>query len=111
MISDLYHHAYLLEILDRLSGDQGAEIRESARAVISKWEALPRLDPFLPRRWRELLELPVDKLREAVLAKTDEGDRLRHSAPFPGILTNKEKFDIRQQVKESLGACTTAIVH
>ena len=50
---------------------------------------------YLPRchaEWKELIEThPWERLREILLEESDEGQRLRSSHPFTGILTEDER--------------------
>ncbi len=44
------------------------------------------------REWQHLIEtLPLDRLLQLVTEDSEEGQRLRHSTPFWGILTPKER--------------------
>ena len=44
--------------------------------------------------WVEILERPWTGIREVLLAKTDEGQRLRSSSPFTGIVSEDERWDV-----------------
>ena len=50
---------------------------------------------YLPRchaEWKQLIEMrPWEELRERLLEESDEGQRLRSSQPFAGILTQDER--------------------
>ena len=50
---------------------------------------------YLPRchaEWKELIEThPWERLREILLEESDEGQRLRSSHPFTGLLTEDER--------------------
>ena len=50
---------------------------------------------YLPQchaEWKELIEThPWERLREILLEESDEGQRLRSSHPFTGILTQNER--------------------
>lgn len=87
-------HAYLAEIFDRLErGDDSsrARILERARALIGLWRRAPETPPFLIETWENLLDSPVAEMRRRALADDDEGRELRHTMPFAGILTNRER--------------------
>ena len=53
---------------------------------------------YLPRchaEWKELIDThPWERLREILLEESDEGQRLRSSHPFTGILTEDERDGI-----------------
>ena len=46
------------------------------------------------REWMEILSRPWAEIREILLAETDEGQRLRSSSPFTGIVTEDERWEI-----------------
>ena len=56
---------------------------------------------YLPRchaEWKQLIEThPWERLREILLDESDEGQRLRSSHPFTGILTQDERDAIYAQ--------------
>lgn len=91
MSSDHFRRAYLEAVFVRLEGPQGERIRRQAEKVINLWESQPHADPFYAARWRQLLTLPVPALRAAVLASDEEGERLRHTQPFAGVLSDEER--------------------
>ncbi len=91
-----YRHAYLAEIFDRLeAGDTG--IKAKAHALMALWKAQPEMNPWLWQTWERLLERPVAEMRAAVLAETQDGDMLRHAMPFAGILSNRERAELRRR--------------
>jgi hypothetical protein len=91
-----YHRAYLEEVLSLLDGPRGPSILQRAMALTRKWDAVPRTDPWLGRRWRELLQRPPDEIASVLFADNDEAERLRHTMPFAGILTNAERAQLRR---------------
>jgi hypothetical protein len=91
-----YHRAYLAEVLARLQGPQGLHILERATALTRKWDTVPGTDPWLGQRWRELLQRPADEIAATLLAGTEEAERLGHTMPFAGILTNAERAKLRR---------------
>lgn len=46
------------------------------------------------REWKEILTRPRAEVREILLEESDEGQRLRSSKPFAGIVTEEERFEI-----------------
>ena len=46
------------------------------------------------RKWKEILTRPWAKVREMLLEESDEGQRLRSSKPFAGIVTEDERLKI-----------------
>ena len=87
-------HAYLAEMFDRLEGGDEASrtrILERARAVLGLWRQAPETPPSLIETWERLLSGPIAQMRQCALADDEEGRELRHSMPFAGILTNRER--------------------
>jgi hypothetical protein len=83
---------YLELIFGRLeNGDEA--IRERARKLISLWRS-NGVDPLICDRWTHLLDGSAAIMRATALAPTEEGEHLRHSIPFAGILSNKERMDL-----------------
>ena len=46
------------------------------------------------REWKEILSRPWTQVREILLEDSDEGQRLRSSKPFAGIVTEEERLEI-----------------
>jgi hypothetical protein len=76
-------------------GPRRGEIAAKALKVIALWEAQPGVRRDYSRRWRALLDGDVSVMRDVVLADTPEAQELRHAMPFAGILSNKERADLR----------------
>jgi hypothetical protein len=53
------------------------------------------------REWLPLLDKPWEEIRAILLEESDEGQRLRQTDPFCGILTPSERWQI---YRESSGA-------
>jgi hypothetical protein len=52
------------------------------------------------REWLNLLEKPWEEVRAILLDESDEGQRLRQTDPFCGILTPAERWEIYRQARE-----------
>ena len=46
------------------------------------------------REWKEILTRPWSEVREILLDESDEGQRLRSSRPFAGVVTEEERLEI-----------------
>ena len=46
------------------------------------------------REWRQILTRPWAEVREVLLEESDEGQRLRSSKPFAGIVSEEERLEI-----------------
>jgi hypothetical protein len=91
-----FRHAYLDEIFNRL-GAGDTTIKAKARAVIDLWRHQQGMNQNFCETWERLLDQPVDQMRATVLADNEEGATLRHTFPFAGILTNRERTDLRRR--------------
>src|SRR5216684_3032960 len=59
---------------------------------IARWEKANRGCPAPLREWKEILrEHDMGSVLRIATQANDEGDRLRHSSPFCGILTLRER--------------------
>jgi hypothetical protein len=62
-----------------------------ARRTLARWEKVKRACPPPLREWKEILrknDLPA--VLRIITRADEEGDRLRSTAPFCGILTREE---------------------
>lgn len=50
--------------------------------------------PPCRKEWTELLKRPWSRIREILLDESDEGQRLRSSHPFAGLVSEKERRNI-----------------
>ena len=46
------------------------------------------------KEWKQILTRPWSQVREILLEDSDEGQRLRSSKPFAGIVTEEERLEI-----------------
>ena len=67
---------------------------QKAKANLKKWlNQNPKTDAWL--EWKQILENEdLENVLEIITAKTDEGQRLRSSSPFVGIITKEERREI-----------------
>ena len=49
------------------------------------------------REWKQILTRPWSEIREILLEESEEGQRLRSSKPFAGIVTEEERLAIIKQ--------------
>lgn len=71
---------------------------EKAKQVNARWMA-KGVDSAI-REWNRLLDLPWKELREVLLDPSEEGKRLRQTAPFCGILSPRERWDIYRRFRD-----------
>jgi hypothetical protein len=56
------------------------------------------------REWQTILScLPLNEVLDLITQDSDEGQRLRHSTPFSGILSQRERMDVFRR-HEATGA-------
>ena len=53
-------------------------------------------NPRYIKRWNDLLDMVPDKIVSIVMAQTDEGQVLRSTAPFAGMLSQGEILRLRK---------------
>ena len=96
------------EVLDAASLEMASRIADGlpehpewidfARANLERWSRLNAGVPSLLRcysEWQKLLERGVSEVRAILTAETDEGQRLRQSTPFAGVLSPREVWEIK----------------
>lgn len=67
---------------------------------IERWTRQRGYVPRCHAEWKELIEHhPWDRLRELLLEESDEGQRLRSSHPFKGLVTETERRAIRDAAR------------
>lgn len=63
-----------------------------ARRNLARWERVKRACPAPLREWKEILRRNDMRTVLRIITRADgEGDRLRQSSPFCGILTQRER--------------------
>jgi hypothetical protein len=69
--------------------DLNPALLEEARIQVGKYSNVR-----LRKEWELLLALPWTKLRLVLLEESEEGDRIRQSVPFGGVLSDEERLRI-----------------
>ncbi len=69
-----------------------------ARNICERW-ARERPRPAI-KEWLDVLDRPWEQVRAVLLDESDEGQRLRQSDPFCGILTPEERWKIYREYSE-----------
>ena len=88
---------------------ENPELLQIARANLANWSRRNADTPSLLRcyqEWQALLELPLLRVCELLTAETEEGQRLRQSSPFAGVLSPKEVWAIKTAVRQRHAAQT-----
>ena len=82
-------------IVERIDSDPDHAGLEKARATCSRWFTV-RPEPAIAE-WLEILQKPWKEIRTILLDDSEEGQRLRQSDPFCGILTPRERWAIYRE--------------
>jgi len=79
-------------VVEKIDRDPARRGLDKARATCRRWF---RQGPSpAVREWLEILERPWEEIRAVLLEDSQEGQRLRQSDPFCGILTATERWAI-----------------
>ena len=86
-------------IVARIDADPSRTGLAKARGTCARWfQEHPR--PAF-REWLEILERPWEQIRAVLLDESEEGQRLRQSDPFCGVLTPRERWEIYRAYRET----------
>jgi hypothetical protein len=89
--------AYHRAVAVRLRAAPEAVVR-TARENLARWLESDTFDPGTAAALREWLSIldgsTPEELLALITAETDEGQRLRQSSPFVGVLTDEERLEI-----------------
>ena len=82
------------QIVERIDADPDRAGLAHARQVCERWVSQ---GIGSAREWLTLLDKPWEELRDILLDESDEGQRLRQTDPFCGILTPAERWQIYRE--------------
>ena len=91
--------AMVRAIVDKIDGDPTRAGLTKARATCQRWSA--RSPSAAIQEWLKILDRPWEQIREVLLDGSEEGQRLRQSDPFSGVLTPQERWEIYRQFSET----------
>ena len=86
---------------------QHPEWIDLARSNIERWTRLNSDASSLLRcyrEWSELLDRPVVEICTALIANTEEGQRIRQNSPFAGVLSPGEVWEIKARIRHATPA-------
>jgi hypothetical protein len=86
-------------IVARIDSDPERRGIDIARQNCARW--LARRPHPAVLEWAALLNRPWSEVRQIMLDESDEGQRLRSSSPFTGILTPQERWQIMRECHAS----------
>jgi len=80
------------------------ELFQIAKQNLERWKKVQQPWPRALREWEEILQNnSLPQVLEILTTATEEGNRLRQSNPFPGVLTEDERASLLKEY-ESIGA-------
>ena len=72
---------------------------DEARHVLFRWRSEGRIPDHYADRWAEALDRPIREIRRTLIDATPEGDDLRQTSPFAGLLSEPERRQILNEVR------------
>ena len=81
----------------RIDADPERKGLEHARKVCASWVAVGNRPAM---EWAQIIAGPWEEIRNVLLDESDEGQRLRQSDPFCGILTPAERWAIYREFRD-----------
>ncbi len=81
-------------IVAKIDADPERRGLAHAKRVCERWVAQGIVSA---REWLPLLERPWEEIRAILLDESDEGQRLRQTDPFCGILSPQERWEIYRE--------------
>ena len=94
---DAWSLAMMQEIVARIDADPDRDGLSRAQKTLHRWHEAGA--NRATEEWLVLLELPWEKLKIRLLDESDEGQRLRSSAPFCGILNPRERLEFFREFR------------
>lgn len=85
-------------IVAKIDADPERRGLEHAKRVCDRWVAQGIVSA---REWQMLLRQPWETVRAILLDESDEGQRLRQTDPFCGILTPTERWEIYRKARSA----------
>ena len=82
-------------VVERIDADP--TLFNVARENLDRWRQLHGTLSRANQEWEEILKRPWREIRAILLEESDEGQRLRSTAPFVGIVTEEERLAIRRR--------------
>jgi hypothetical protein len=90
--------AMVKRIVEKIDADPERRGLAHAKSVCDRWIAQGIASA---REWQHLLERPWDEVRAILLDESDEGQRLRQTDPFVGILSPQERWAIYREHRDA----------
>lgn len=82
--------------------EQDPTLLEHAKATLTRWRAAGDASTRIyDDEWMRVLQEGLPATLRLILDESEHGDALRHSSPFAGILTPRERFAFLRAWKRS----------
>jgi hypothetical protein len=87
-------------VLARIEGDPSVldRARTNVKAMLAEGRS-----PHYARAWEEILAGPMSRLRDVLVADSEEARALRQATPFAGVVGARERWAIWRRVREQAG--------
>lgn len=80
------------------------DILEAARARVRQWLTSGEVSTVYARAWGQLLDRPIDEIRQAITDPGQEARDRRQVSPFAGALDPRTRWRIHRAVRDRLGS-------
>jgi hypothetical protein len=96
-LAELRSLAYHRAVLAKLDGDGGVleNARKSVQTMFTEGRSI-----HYAEAWRDLLNGSIARLREVLVADTEQARALRQATPFAGAIGARERWQIWKEVRE-----------
>jgi hypothetical protein len=84
-------------VVAKIDGDPGHRGLDRARDVCRRWVQQGAAGSC--SEWQAILDRPWDEVWRVLLDESHEGQRLRQSDPFCGVLTPRERWEIYRKAR------------
>ena len=89
--------AYHALVAERLRVDAAALTR--ARERVARWSRDGSVHPRWVEAWRQLLQQPVDEIRQVLVERSERARALRQVTPFAGLIDARVRWRLWREVR------------
>jgi hypothetical protein len=96
---DINDRALMLarRVVEYIDADPEHKGIDRAHGNCKRW--IKRNDSPAISEWLDILKRPWNEIRSILLMESEEGNRLRQSTPFCGIISPRERWDIYRKAR------------
>lgn len=84
-------------IAQKIDADESGDLLKSVRSRCKRW--LKKLNAPAIKEWDLILQQDWLNIKKVLLEESGNGQRLRQSSPFAGVLSNQERLSILKKYK------------